>query len=54
MLDEASRLGRLRRGSALEFRLGSDVLLLVEVVFFPNLPFMGVMLFPSFVLGNAF
>ena len=24
------------------------------VVFFPSLPFMGVMLFPSFVLGNAF
>ena len=28
--------------------------LLVGVVFFPSLPFMGVMLFPSFVLGNAF
>ena len=27
--------------------------LLVGVVFFPSLPFMGVMLFPSFVLGNA-
>ena len=26
----------------------------VGVVFFPSLPFMGVMLFPSFVLGNAF
>ena len=24
------------------------------VVFFPSLPFMGVMLFPSFMLGNAF
>ena len=24
------------------------------VVFFPSLPFMGVMLFPSFVLGNIF
>ena len=24
------------------------------VVFFPSLPFMGVMLFPSFVLGNMF
>ena len=24
------------------------------VVFFPSLPFMGVMLFPSFVLGNVF
>ena len=26
----------------------------MEVVFFPNLPFMGVMLFSSFALGNAF
>ena len=25
----------------------------MEVVFFPSLPFMGVMLFPSFVLGNV-
>ena len=25
----------------------------MRVVFFPSLPFMGVMLFPSFVLGNA-
>ena len=24
------------------------------VVFFPSLPFLGVMLFPSFVLGNMF
>ena len=28
-------------------------LLLVGVVFFPSLPSMGVMLFPSFVLGNV-
>ena len=28
-------------------------LLPVGVVFFPSLPFMGVVLFPSFVLGNA-
>ena len=28
-------------------------LLPVEVVFFPSLPFMGVVLFPSFVLGDA-
>ena len=27
--------------------------MLVGVVFFPSLPFMGVMLFPSFVLGNV-
>ena len=53
VLDEASRLGRLRRGSAQGFRLGSDGPLPVGVVFFPSLPFMGVMLFPSFVLGNA-
>ena len=33
---------------------GSALLdLLVGVVFFPSLPFMGVMLFPSFVLGNT-
>ena len=53
MLDEASRLGRLHRGSARGFRLCSDGPLSVGVVFFPSLPFMGVMLFPSFVLGNA-
>ena len=53
VLDEASRLGRLRRESAQGFRLGSNGPLPVGVVFFPSLPFMGVMLFPSFVLGNA-
>ena len=53
VLDEASRLGCLCRGSAQGFRLCSDAPLPMGVVFFPNLPFMGVMLFPSFVLGNA-
>ena len=53
VLDEASRLSRLYRGSTQGFRLGSDFPLPVGVVFFPNLPFMRVMLFPSFVLGNA-
>ena len=52
-LNEASRLGRLHRGSARGFWLGSDAPLPVGVVFFLNLPFVGVMLFPSFVLGNA-
>ena len=33
---------------------GSDGPLPVGVVFFPSFSFMGVMLFPSFVLGNAF
>ena len=32
---------------------GSDGPLPVRVVFFPSFPFMGVMLFPSLVLGNA-
>ena len=32
---------------------GSDGPLLVGVVFFPSFPFIGVMLFPSSVLGNA-
>ena len=53
MLDDASRLGCLRRGSDQGFWLGSDAPLPMGVVFFPNLPFVGVMLFPSFVLGNA-
>ena len=53
VLDEASRLSHLRRGSTQGFLLGSDAPLPVGVVFFPSLPFMGVMLFPSFVLGNA-
>ena len=51
--DEASRLGHFRRGSVQGFWLGSDGPLPVGVVFFASLPFMGVMLFPSFVLGNA-
>ena len=53
VLDEASRLGLLCKGSAQGFRLGSNGFLPMGVVFFPSLPFMGVMLFPSFVLGNA-
>ena len=52
--DEASRLGHFHRGSAQGFWLGSDGPLPVGVVFFHSLPFMVVMLFPSFVLGNAF
>ena len=53
MLNERSRLGCLRRGSAWEFWLSSVRPLLVRVVFFPSLPFMGVMLFPNFVLRIA-
>ena len=53
VFDEASRLGRLCKESAQGFRLGSNGPLPVGVVFFLSLPFMGVMLFPSFVLGNA-
>ena len=45
------------RLSLLGFLLGSWISfsgsLPVRVVFFPSLPFMGVMLFPSFWLGNA-
>ena len=52
-LDEALRLGRLSRGFAEGFWFGSDGPLPVGVVFFPSLPFIGVMLLPSFVLGNA-
>ena len=33
---------------------GSGCRLLVEVMFFPSFPFVGVLLFPSFVLGNPF
>ena len=33
---------------------GSGCRLLVGVMFFPSFPFVGVMLFPRFVLGNAF
>ena len=51
--DEASKSGRLRWGSACRFWFSSVGLLPVGVVFFISLPFMGVMLFPSFVLGNV-
>ena len=51
--NEASKLGRLRRGSAWGFWFSFVGPLPVGVVFFPSLPFMGVVLFPSFVLGNA-
>ena len=51
--NEASKLGRLRKGSAWGFWFSFVRPLPVGVVFFPSLPFMGVMLFPSFVLGNA-
>ena len=34
--------------------IGFSEFLHVGVVFFPSLPFMGVMLFPSSWLGNAF
>ena len=50
---EASRLGRLRRRSAEGLWLGSEGPLPMGGMFFPSLPFMGFMLFPSFVLGNA-
>ena len=51
--EEASRLGRLRRSSAEGFWLSSEGPLPVGVMFFSSFPFMGVMLFPNFVLGNA-
>ena len=51
--NEASKLGRLCRGSAWVFWFSFVGPLLVRVVFFPILPFMGVVFFPSFVLGNA-
>ena len=44
--------GGLPRDSGLAF--SSDGPLPMGVVFFPSFPFMGVMLFPSFVPGNAF
>ena len=43
--EEASRLGRLRRRSVEGFWLGSEGPLPVGVMFFPSLPFMGVMFF---------
>ena len=51
--NEAPKLGRPRRGSAWGFWFNFLGPLPVGVVFFPSLPFMGVVLFPSFVLGNA-
>ena len=51
--NEAPKLGRPRRGSAWGFWFSFFGPLPVGVVFFPSLPFMGVVLFPSFVLGNA-
>ena len=52
--NEASKLGRLLRVSAWGFWFCFFGPLPVGVVFFPSLPFMGVVLFPSFALGNAF
>ena len=51
--NEASKLGRLRRGSAWGFWFSFVGPLPIGVVFFSSLSFMGVVLFPSFVLGNA-
>ena len=51
--NEASKLCRLRRGSAWGFRFSFVGPLPVGVVFFPGLPFMGVVLSPSFVLGDV-
>ena len=44
-------VGELPRDSGMAFV--SDYHLPIGVMFFPSLPFVGVMLFPSFVLGNA-
>ena len=52
--NEVLKLGCLRRGSAWGFWFGFVGPLLIGVVFFPSLPFMRVVLFPSFVLGNAY
>ena len=54
MRNEALTLGRHRRGSDWGFWFNSDGPLPVGIVFFLSLPFMGVMFFPSFLLGNAF
>ena len=51
--NEASKRGRLRRGSAWGFWFSFVGPLPVGVLFFPSLPFMGVMLSPSFVLGDV-
>ena len=53
MRDEASKLDRLRWGSTWRFWFSFIGLLLVGVVFFPSLAFIGVMLFPIFAIGNA-
>ena len=52
--NEASKLGRLRRGSTWGFWFSFVGPLPVGVVFFPSLPFMGVVLSPSFVLGDVY
>ena len=52
--NEASKLSRLRRGSARGFWFSFVGPLPVGVVFFPSLPFMGVVLSPRFVLGDVF
>ena len=51
--NEASKVGRLRRGSAWGFWFSFVGPLPVGVVFFPSLPFIRVMLSPSFVLGDV-
>ena len=51
--DEASRLGCLLRGPVWGSVLAPMDLLPMGVVFFPSLPFIGVMLSPSFVLEGA-
>ena len=59
--DVRRKLGKMSRRSLVVFAedpskdLESALLsfYMWEVVFFPSLPFMGVMLFPSSVLGNA-
>ena len=51
--DGCSMFGCLRWGSSDAFRSAFSGFLCVGVVFFPSLPFMGVMLFPSSWLGNA-
>ena len=51
--NEASKLGRLSRGSTWGFWFSFVRPLPVGVVFFPSLHFMGVVLSPSFVLGDV-
>ena len=52
--NEASKLGCLRRGSAWGFWFSSVGSLPIRVVFFPSLPYIGAIFFPSFMLGNVF